>query len=66
LHHRNRELELTVRNPIAPRATHVEGGHGLTGMHERATLLGGSLTAKATGGTFTVHAVLPVKGREHG
>ena len=64
--YRDRELELTVRNPIAPRATHVEGGHGLIGMHERATLLGGSLTAGATGGTFSVHAVLPVRGLDHG
>jgi signal transduction histidine kinase len=60
------ELELTVRNPIAPRATHVEGGHGLIGMRERATLLGGSLTARATGGTFTVRGVLPLKGHRRG
>jgi signal transduction histidine kinase len=66
VHYRDRGLELTVRNSIAPRATHVEGGHGLIGMHERATLLGGSLTARATGGTFIVHAVLPVRGRDHG
>jgi signal transduction histidine kinase len=64
VHFRERELDLTVRNPIAPRATHVEGGHGLIGMHERATLLGGSVAAGATGGTFTVHAVLPLKGRD--
>jgi signal transduction histidine kinase len=63
---RDRELELTVRNPIATRATHVEGGHGLIGMQERATLLGGSLTAGATGGTFTVHAVLPLQEDEDG
>ncbi|WP_245681556.1 sensor histidine kinase [Actinomadura kijaniata] len=40
------------------------GGHGLTGMRERAAMLGGSLTA-APGpeGGFTVTAVLPVKER---
>jgi signal transduction histidine kinase len=63
---RERDLDLTVRNPIAPRATHVEGGHGLIGMQERATLLGGTLTAGAKGGTFTVHAVLPLKEGEGG
>ena len=35
-------------------------GHGLTGMHERVALLGGSLTAgPAPGGGFVVSAVLP-------
>jgi signal transduction histidine kinase len=36
-------------------------GHGLTGMHERVALLGGSLTAgPAPGGGFVVSAVLPL------
>jgi len=37
------------------------GGHGLVGMRERATMLGGSLDAGPTGdGGFLVTAVLPV------
>ncbi len=35
-------------------------GHGLTGMHERATLYGGRLhAAPRSGGGFAVHAVIP-------
>jgi signal transduction histidine kinase len=56
-------LELTVTNPaageIAPREN---GGHGLIGMRERANLLGGSLKAERTGGTFRVRAHLPYGG----
>jgi signal transduction histidine kinase len=38
------------------------GGHGLVGMRERATMLGGSLDAGPTGdGGFRVAAVLPVR-----
>ncbi len=41
---------------------HAEPGFGLTGMAERAQLLGGSLSAgPATGGGWVVEAVLPVK-----
>ena len=37
------------------------GGHGLVGMRERATMLGGSLEAAPTGhGGFQVTTVLPV------
>ncbi|MEL7297302.1 MAG: sensor histidine kinase [Pseudomonadota bacterium] len=36
-----------------------DGGHGIIGMRERATLLGGTLDATASGGGFEVHAVLP-------
>ncbi|MEU8623967.1 histidine kinase [Streptomyces sp. NPDC048669] len=38
------------------------GGHGLLGMRERVTALGGTLTAGPRyGGGFRVHAILPVK-----
>ncbi|MFF4080241.1 sensor histidine kinase [Streptomyces sp. NPDC001777] len=41
------------------------GGHGLLGMRERVTALGGTLTAGPRyGGGFRVHAILPVKARE--
>jgi signal transduction histidine kinase len=39
------------------------GGHGIAGMHERVSALGGSLqVGPATGGGFTVHASIPVAG----
>jgi signal transduction histidine kinase len=57
----DRALELTVRNRVASRPGHPNGGHGLIGMRERAELLGGSLTAGPARGTFTVHAVLPME-----
>ncbi len=42
------------------RAPQVISGHGLTGMHERATLYGGRLQAvPRSGGGFAVHAVIP-------
>ncbi|MFF8912651.1 histidine kinase [Streptomyces sp. NPDC015032] len=40
------------------------GGHGLLGMRERVTALGGSLTVGPRyGGGFRVHAILPVEAR---
>jgi len=40
-------LTLTVANPVADGATaRATGGHGLTGMQERAALLGGALDAR--------------------
>jgi signal transduction histidine kinase len=56
-------LELTVSNPAA--ATSVprsNGGHGLIGMRERATLLGGSLEVERANGSFSVRARLPYAG----
>jgi signal transduction histidine kinase len=56
-------LELTVSNPAASeRAPRENGGHGLVGMRERATLLGGSLEAERTGGMFRIRAHLPYRG----
>jgi len=53
-------LELTVSNGVRedqpPRAN---GGHGLVGMRERATLLGGDVQAGRDNGAFRVHARLP-------
>jgi signal transduction histidine kinase len=49
--------------PAGPRADRHRPGHGLTGMRERAELLGGSLSAEPTpGGGFVVSAVLPLGG----
>ena len=56
-------VELTVTNPMPAAATaQSHGGHGLIGMRERATLLGGDLDAVRVDGTFRVHARLPHRG----
>jgi signal transduction histidine kinase len=56
-------LELTVSNPApGERGPRPNGGHGLIGMSERASLLGGSLEAERSGGTFRVRAQLPYGG----
>jgi signal transduction histidine kinase len=56
-------VALTITNPVrcdgTPRAG---GGHGLIGMRERATLLGGSLDTGRANGTFRVHASIPYTG----
>jgi signal transduction histidine kinase len=53
-------LELTISNPaLGTSAPRSNGGHGLIGMRERATLLGGSLDAQRTDGVFRVRASLP-------
>ena len=47
----------------APSGNEHRPGHGLTGMHERVALLGGSLSAgPAPEGGFVVSAVLPLGG----
>ncbi len=58
-------LELTVANPVGrrPARAATREGHGVVGMRERATLLGGSLEAGARNGSFEVHARLPLAGR---
>jgi signal transduction histidine kinase len=57
-------LDLTVANPVLPKeaARPVGGGHGVIGMRERATGLGGSLDAAERDGHFQVHARLPFLG----
>lgn len=52
---------LEITNPTVPSAGRPETpGHGLTGMRERATAVGGTLTAEPAGVTrFRVHAELP-------
>ncbi|HEX6116422.1 MAG TPA: histidine kinase [Solirubrobacterales bacterium] len=55
-------LELTVSNPLpaGAEAARTGGGHGIVGMRERASLLGGELEAGAVGRRFVVRAWLPV------
>jgi signal transduction histidine kinase len=56
-------VELTVTNPVASTGTtRSRGGHGVIGMRERASLLGGALTTSCANGTFQVHARIPCGG----
>jgi signal transduction histidine kinase len=53
-------VEITVTNPTGSGAGPVTGGgHGIVGMRERASLLGGSLDTRAGQGTFRLAARLP-------
>lgn len=55
-------LRLTVTNPVPPSAAiraNGGGGHGLVGMRERASLLGGQLEAERLDGAFRVNATIP-------
>jgi signal transduction histidine kinase len=53
-------VDLTITNPLpATEASRPGGGHGLIGMRERATLLGGTLEAGRANGAFRVHAHIP-------
>jgi signal transduction histidine kinase len=57
-------VELTVTNPLpAHRSPRSGGGHGLIGMRERATLLGGNFDAERTNGAFRVRARIPYEGQ---
>lgn len=56
-------LRLRVRDHGPGGDSHEVDGHGLLGMRERATMVGGTLTAgRADGGGFTVDALLPTTG----
>jgi signal transduction histidine kinase len=58
-------LNLTVTNPAPePTQRHGRHGHGMIGMRERATLLGGDLHATTVDGTFQVHARIPYGGHQ--
>jgi signal transduction histidine kinase len=53
-------VELSVTNPVPLGGSlRSGGGHGVIGMRERATLLGGSLDAKRANGVFCVRARIP-------
>jgi signal transduction histidine kinase len=56
-------LELTISNvATSESAQRVNGGHGLIGMRERATLLGGNLEVERANSSFHVRARLPYGG----
>jgi signal transduction histidine kinase len=53
-------LGITISNPAAGEsAPRSHGGHGVIGMRERATLLGGTFDAQRANGAFRVRARLP-------
>lgn len=55
------ELEVGVRNPLERPAVSGTDGHGLIGMRERATAVGGTLRAgELTPGQYDVRARLPL------
>jgi signal transduction histidine kinase len=62
LHYEKGRLDITVADDGQGTAASVPGsGHGLTGMRERATLLGGVLqTGPQPGGGFRVNVTLPI------
>jgi len=53
-------LAITVDNPLGGEAP-AGAGHGLVGMRERASLVGGTLETAARDGRFHVHATLPYR-----
>ena len=58
-------LELTVTNPVpAIGPPDSSRGHGLIGMRERASLLGGDFDARLADGVFRVRARIPDEGRQ--
>jgi signal transduction histidine kinase len=62
LHYAEDRVEITVTDDGQGGTALVPGsGHGLTGMRERAALLGGTLEAgPQSGGGFRVHVTLPI------
>jgi signal transduction histidine kinase len=57
-------VDITVTNPVPPTVEPPSReGHGLIGMRERASLIGGDLDAARANGTFRVLARLPYSGR---
>ena len=62
LHYTTTDLHITVTNPAHPSYKGEGTGHGLIGMRERAGAVGGTMSAAmGTGGTYTVHATLPLQ-----
>jgi signal transduction histidine kinase len=59
----DRSAQLTVTNPTrTQQLPRSRGGHGLVGMRERVTLLGGTLETRNQDGAFCVQARIPTMG----
>jgi signal transduction histidine kinase len=56
-------LEITVTNVTRNARSARGGGHGLAGMRERASLVGGILDAGPSNGVYRLRARLPYEGR---
>jgi signal transduction histidine kinase len=54
---------LQVANSVAAGGAHVETGHGIVGMQERAALAGGTVTSSQSGERWVVTAYLPAPDR---
>jgi signal transduction histidine kinase len=63
LTYRADELGISVTNPSHD-GLPATAGHGLVGMRERASLLGGSVSIQSMNGLFSVEARLPYGGEE--
>jgi signal transduction histidine kinase len=61
--YRDDALEIGVTNPSQAPGPATEG-HGIVGMRERASLLGGSVSYESMNGVFRVRARLPYGGTE--
>ena len=66
LHYGEDGVQMIISNPLPPGSPGpgaafgtVNGGYGVTGMRERLLLIGGSLTAAAADGRWTVTAQVP-------
>ncbi|WP_404431153.1 histidine kinase [Microbacterium lacus] len=55
-------VEFEVRNGLKPGHRPTDTGHGMIGMGERASLVGGWLNSADRDGAFVVNGVLPVGG----
>jgi signal transduction histidine kinase len=62
LGYQDEALEIGVTNPVD--GGPVADGHGIVGMRERASLLGGSVEAHSENGLFRIRARLPYGGEE--
>lgn len=55
------EILIEITNTVEHASTPQQGGHGLTGMRERARALGGKVTAAPCAGVWSVSARLPLR-----
>ena len=55
------EILIEITNTIQHESAPQQGGHGLTGMRERALALGGRVTAGPRSGVWSVSARLPLR-----
>jgi signal transduction histidine kinase len=61
VNYHGRTLELDVTNPSTTPAAAL-AGHGIVGMRERASLLGGNVFVESVNGEFRIRALLPYNG----